>query len=86
MVDVVFRKDGEEIVAVFPTITWSHMDLQCYVHDGQHGSCTRGWYMGTKPAKPKEYAPLLEELKRVGYQTITIKTRIPPKNWYQTRM
>jgi len=89
MVDVVFRMDTthDEVVAVFPTITWSRDDLQCYAHNGQHGACKQGWYREfTRPAKPEEYADLLAELKRVGYQELTIKTRIAASCWNRVRI
>lgn len=69
---VIFRadKDTGEVVAVFPTeITYPDGCVTCYVHVGQHGPCSRGYYLAnTRPASPEEYGPLLEELRSI-YET-----------------
>ena len=60
-----------DVTAVFPTEPSStlHPDfMTCYTHFGQHGSCTHGWYLTTRPAKPEEYADLKAELERLGYK------------------
>lgn len=80
--DVVFRVDSTgEVAAVFPRET--HLSgaegrlYACYVHNGQHGSCSRAWYDRTRPATEDEYAELRKELERIGY-TLNIRARA---NW-----
>lgn len=65
---VLFRRDGKEIVAVFPTIDEGRGQVSCYVHLGQHSGCTRGWYAKTKRATPDEYAVLKAELEAAPYR------------------
>lgn len=65
MIPVLFRKDGPEIVAVFPTIDAGSFQVACYAHVGQHSGCSREWYYTTKPAKPEEYADLLAEIRQI---------------------
>ena len=70
MVNVVFRKEKDgSILAVFEG-HWSvsKRELATYSHIGQHGPCSYDYYIKrTTPATPEEYAPLLNELKGVGY-------------------
>lgn len=68
---VVFRTERHgpfagTVTAVFPTLPSNTMpDMVCYAHVGQHGSCSIGWYSGTRPAYGDEYAPLLAELRSI---------------------
>lgn len=71
MTPVIFRRDkgSREIVAVFPTIPAEvHRGVQlfsCYRHIGQHGACTREWYVTrTYAASPSEYLELFLELRQ----------------------
>ena len=67
----VFRiwPDGE-VIALFPQIAASvdgHL-CQDYVQVGQHGAAdTLIVVRRTRSAKPKEYQPLLKELRQIGY-------------------
>lgn len=54
------------VTAVFPYLEESHGLVTCYAHVGQHGACSRGWYRGTRPATPNEYADLKAELESYG--------------------
>lgn len=74
---VVFRKfkDGD-IIAVFPEISYNYVHIMSYQHVGQHGDCVPWIASFTKPATPKEYAPLLKELKAIGYTNIRVMKRI----------
>ena len=69
-INVTFRKEKDGgILAVFEG-HWSitNRELASYAHIGQHGPCSYDYYVNkTAPAQPEEYAPLLEELKKVGY-------------------
>jgi hypothetical protein len=68
---VLFRaeKSGKfkgEVTAVFPTLPGTDAyDFTVYAHVGQHSIGTRAWYWTTRPAKPEEYAPLLQELRSI---------------------
>jgi len=65
---VIFRIDGDEVVAVFPEDTTQSGSLGCYAHVGQHSNCTYGWYLTkTKPASPDQYEGLKKELEQIGY-------------------
>ena len=75
--DVLFRWDVEfghgEVTAVFPYIEGSPGYVSCYAHIGQHGSCSRKWYVKTRPATSAEYADLKTELESIGYKLRVIK-------------
>jgi hypothetical protein len=68
---VIFRADIENgtlwVTAVFPTLlgTYDSWTFTIYQHIGQHGSGTRAWYNKSRAATPKEYAPLLKELRGI---------------------
>ena len=73
---VVFRKEkfNGEIVAVFPHEDYNRFLVSCYAHIGQHSGCSLDYVRkGTSPATPEEYAPLLRELKSIGYDPIIRK-------------
>lgn len=72
----IFRRypDGE-IVALFPTIP-ADPDGHCssYVHVGQHGAADPGHVIArTRPARPDEYANLLDELTGLGYDVHPVR-------------
>ena len=58
---VLFRKSGEDVIAVFPTLPadYTGNTMVCYMHVGQHGACSIGFYLDSKPAYPHEYDDLL---------------------------
>jgi len=63
---VIYRKfaDGD-VIAWLPDVEANPGRCMSYMHIGQHGE---GDYpAATKPASPKEYAPLLRELRAIGY-------------------
>jgi len=74
---VIFRKWGDEtILALFPEVPASVSRDTCesYEHVGQHGGADyRHCIRKTKPATPKEYAPLKAELEKIGYCLAVIK-------------
>lgn len=58
---VLFRADrcgkNPEVCAVFPLEAWDNRsNFTCYAHVGQHGSCSREWVRGTRPATQAEEA------------------------------
>ncbi len=78
---VVFRKwkgKGGTVIALFPQIPGDTMGKMCmsYEHLGQHGSADPSIVELTTPATEKDYAPLLKELKAVGYKDLDIKSKI----------
>ena len=77
MTKVIFRKfkDGD-VIAVFPEVSYNYVHIMSYQHDGQHGDCVPWIAQFTKLAKPEEYAPLLAELKAIGYTDLQICKRI----------
>ena len=78
-IPVMFRKwrDGD-IIAILPTLTGTSSPYTCmmYEHVGQHGSGDPQGVIGkTKKATPKEYTPLLRELRRIGYRGLVVYDR-----------
>ena len=76
---VVFRKfnGGGEIIALFPyEVNYPGGHCESYMHVGQHSSADYGCVVGmSKPATPKEYKALKEELERIGYELNIKKKR-----------
>ena len=67
---VIFRKfNDEEVIAFFPELPSDCNGYYCqsYMHCGQHGGADPELVYSTKPAKPAEYADLIEELEQIGY-------------------
>jgi hypothetical protein len=81
---VIFRKfrDGE-VIALFPEIqaNFNQSDCESYLHIGQHGATSYFIVDWTKPAQPKEYESLRQELEAIGYN-LDIKKRIG-KRWFE---
>ena len=66
---VIIKMEDGEPIAFFPEHAGS-MDpgtCACYRRLGQHGHACTGYAAGLKPAKPHQYAPLIRELVRIGY-------------------
>lgn len=78
---VVFRRfsDGE-VIAILPTTPGGQSgECMSYLHVGQHGSADYGHVIRiTRPAAPAEYADLLAELVRVGYDDLRTYQREQP--------
>ena len=65
-VKFVFTKEFNEVTAVFiDNKNTSFPD--CYAHIGQHNMCSSEWVKEQKKATEKQYLPLLQELKSIGY-------------------
>lgn len=83
IIPVLFRVRFGEVTAVFPTLPWTKDEMTCYVHVGQHGGCSLGWYNLTRRATPTQYAELLSELKGIyeseGDCVLEVRQRISPK-------
>ena len=69
---VQFRLLKGEVIAVFPYILCSDMNVLSYAHIGQHSACV--WYINdfTKAATESQYLPLLNELKSIGYDNLKV--------------
>lgn len=87
MTKVIFRtfKDGQ-VIALFPEIPATDNGWECmsYMHIGQHGAASPFLTHYTRPASEMEYKPLLDELKRIGYDDLKVCKRFG-KNDYKTR-
>ncbi len=62
-------------VAFFPAEPWSanvHNECACYAHLGQHGAAAIDYAASLPPATPEQYAPLLAELRAIGYDDLKI--------------
>ena len=81
MTKVFFRKECTgEILAVFPETWYNNYFWGCYAHYGQHSDCMPEYVRdSTTPAKPQEYADLLAELRRIGYDNLQILKRMPKR-------
>lgn len=78
MTKVIFRKfrDGS-VIALFPNIPWDNNgNIASYMHVGQHGGASHLIVADTKLAEKDEYAPLLRELKSLGYSNLKICKKI----------
>jgi len=70
--DVAFFKEGDnDVLAVFPN-SYGYADnfadtMTCYEHVGQHSTCTYDYVDELEKATEKDYAPLYNELKSIGY-------------------
>lgn len=78
---VLFRrgvhKDNTDVFALFPQLPADAGGkyCTCYQHVGGHGSADYHGCMGSsRPARDDEFADLLRELRRIGYNLI-IRTR-----------
>jgi hypothetical protein len=70
------RKKPNEVFALFPTAPADNNGTYCnsYQHIGQHGAADyRHCINISRPATPEEAAPLLEELRRIGYDPQVIE-------------
>ena len=82
---VTFRKESNgTILAVFGQLwAWYDTQLTAYAHEGQHTATTPEYYRNrTTPATPEEYAPLLAELRALGYDDLQIVHRLPLRKIY----
>ena len=77
MIKTIFRKfKNGKIIALFPEIQGNRYEVLSYMSLGQHaGADYSGVIKVTKPATPEEYAPLLQELKAIGYTNIKFNKR-----------
>lgn len=67
-VDVVFRAFPEgDVIALFPGEDAGRGQVLSYQRLGQHGGADRALIKELRSASRKEYAPLLAELKKIGY-------------------
>ena len=67
----------KEVVAVFTDSNDGTNTYTCYAHIGQHSVCIGAWVVeNTRPARPEEYAELLSELRRIGYEDLEIVSRV----------
>jgi hypothetical protein len=77
MTKVIFRKfRNGEVIALFPDEKERGGKVGSYMHIGQHGMADRGIVGMTKLATPTEYAPLLSELRSIGYDDLVIRKRM----------
>ena len=80
---VVFRvwnARPRDVIALFPAMAADNLGLLCesYEHFGQHGPADYvGCIKKSKPATKKEAAPLLAELRRIGYELQVVKRATP---------
>ncbi len=65
---VTFRKLDGSVIALFPDdVSHGGEFVASYEHYGQHGDASVEGIIEWERAEPEEYADLLAELERVGY-------------------
>jgi hypothetical protein len=64
---VIFRFHEGELLALFPTeaADTARREITCYAHVGQHGGACLSLLRLGRPAKPEEFADLLDELRGI---------------------
>lgn len=77
---VIFRKfkDNGDVIALFPELVNPYNRLcESHMHGDGNSGANYSYLIddATLPAKPEEYAPLLAELKTVGYADLAIRSR-----------
>lgn len=75
VIEVQFRLFKGEVIAVFPYVIESRNDVASYMHVGQHSGCSFDINNFSKPATPKQYENLLNELKSIGYDNLKVIKR-----------
>lgn len=78
---VIFRKfRNGDVIALFPEVAGTSNPSTCmsYMHVGQHGAADP-LADGIPLATPEEYAPLMTELVRQGYDDLKVCKRIHPR-------
>ena len=82
---VIFRMLKGECIAIFPQIpgdTNARVTCLSYMHLGQHGAaCVNLTGSYTAPATQDQYAPLLRELRSIGYTDLVIAYRATRKDY-----
>lgn len=78
MTPVIFKLCEGEPIAIFPREPGSYdpHTMTVYTHVGQHGIGSEPWARDAKPASPEQYAGLLAELRRLGYDDLVIRRRM----------
>lgn len=73
---VIFRawRNGGDVIAFMPDQTANPDRMMSYEHVGQHSEADYFYCLQrTRPATAEEYAPLLEELKGIGYELRVVR-------------
>lgn len=82
MTPVIFRRwrgRGGEVFALFPTLAAGDGCVTSYQHVGQHDAANYALCMAkSRPALALEYAELLKELRKIGYDDLEIHRRRQP--------
>ena len=70
----VWKGNDNDIFALFPFIPATDTCVTCYQHVGQHCAADyTGCIAQSRPATAEEAAPLLAELRKIGYNPRVIK-------------
>lgn len=72
--NVSFRFDRGDVIALIWPCDVNHGRIMSYAHVGQHSEADC-FYRGQRAATATEYAPLLRELRSIGYE-LSVKKRI----------
>jgi hypothetical protein len=78
---VVFRILEGEVIALFPEELGTNdpWTMNSYMSNGGHGSASQDLVYGTRLATEAEYAPLKQELERIGYK-LDVRKRLTRHN------
>ena len=82
---VIFRKFPEgDVIALFPEQNEGRGTINSYMTVGQHSEASKALISELKPASPEEYADLMSELKKVGYNP-TVEESVNEAGGYYTQ-
>ena len=83
---VIFKTDKRgdfkgDVTAFLPDYDDKPGEITCYCHIGQHSTASLDYFHSSKlrHSTPEEYAPLLAELKSIGYKPV-IRRRLSYKH------
>lgn len=80
MTDVIFRKDGNEILAFILEAPANYGYIVCLDKVCGHGSASIEYYWKTKPATPEEYEDLKWWMEHVYEYTVNPRRRLTRKD------
>jgi hypothetical protein len=89
MTKVIFKKEGDSFLAVFPQEPGTinvYKDCMCYAHIGQHSSCDIDYVLGLPAAPDDELQPLWNELKSIGYDDLKRGFHITHKDFEKRKV
>ena len=72
---VIFRMwENGQVIAMFPEVAVDKIGYYCqsYMNVGQHSPASPSLVANTKPASKEDYAELMKELVKIGYDNLQV--------------